>query len=350
MKGLLPAIMAGTMTFSFSTASVLKQIIPQPARQAASGVSAPAKPMAKAKKQADSGTGTASKKKYADVVYSTLDKDYQQMDIYLPDKGDGPYPVIVYIHGGGFRSSKDSNATVNAGILNAALDDQYAVASVNYRGSDQAKFPAAISDCKAAVRFLRANAGKYNLDAEKIAAWGTSAGGNLAAMLGTTAGVHILDGDDNENLEYSSAVQAVVDWFGPIDFLKEDGQFAKAGITPSGGKIDSDSSNASQYIGQLISRDPALTALAGPAHYIPEMDVKTAPGFSIEHGTADITVPVQQSKNFARKLRKTLGKDKVQLTLLDGAAHGTPQFFEKENIDRMMTFLNNTLRQPEKET
>ena len=98
----------------------------------------------------------------------------------------------------------------------------YAVASINYRLSGEAKYPAQINDAKAAVRFLRANAAQYKLNPDKFAAFGASAGGNLAALLGTTCGVKELEGEDLGNAGVSSCVQAVVDWFGPIDFLAMD--------------------------------------------------------------------------------------------------------------------------------
>ncbi len=224
------------------------------------------------------------------------------------------------------------------------LDHGYAVVSINYRGSEQAKFPAAVSDCKAAIRFIRANAGKYNLDADRIAAWGESAGGNLVSMLGTTGNVDTLNGDNKENLQYSSAVQAVVDWFGPLEFLKMDEQFASAGMTGVMGETSSQSSPESQYIGQLITKDPELARSAGPTYYISTMNAETAPSFFIEHGTLDRNIPVQQSIDFAESLKDAIGESKVQLVLLEGAGHGTSQFFEQENVDKAVAFLDSALR------
>ena len=137
------------------------------------------------------------------------------LDLYLP-AGAGPFPVVVNIHAGGFALG--DKGMVPGSTAKALVAAGYAVASLNYRLSGEAVFPAAVLDAKAAVRFLRANAAKYNLNPDKIAAFGQSAGGNLAAMLGTTGGVAEFDDASLGNPGVSSNVQAVIDWFGPTDF------------------------------------------------------------------------------------------------------------------------------------
>ncbi len=137
-----------------------------------------------------------------------------RLDLYLPPKADAPTPLVIWIHGGGWEAGNKDNPP-GLGLLKKG----YALASINYRLSQEAKFPAQIEDCKAAIRFLRANAKKYNLDPDHFGVWGASAGGHLVALLGTTGGVKELEGD-GPNKEESSAVQAVVDWFGPTDMLQ----------------------------------------------------------------------------------------------------------------------------------
>ena len=163
-------------------------------------------------------------------------------------------------------------------------------------------------------------------------------------MLGTAAGATDLDGDVNDTPGVSSAVQAVVDWFGPIDFLKMDAQFAAAGITPAMGKVASDSSFESKYVGQLITKDEALTRRASPATYIPGMVPATAPRWFIQHGTADTNVPTQQSVEFAATLKAAIGDDKVTVELLTGAGHGGSQFETTANLDKVFTFLDKALK------
>jgi len=133
---------------------------------------------------------------------------------HLPEKGREPLPLIIWIHGGAWMAgSKDGPSPASSFTAKG-----YAVAHVGCRLSQEAVFPAQIHDCKAAVRWLRANARKYELDPDKFVAWGSSAGGHLVAFLGTSGGVAELEGNVND-LKESSRVQAVVDWFGPTDFL-----------------------------------------------------------------------------------------------------------------------------------
>ena len=281
------------------------------------------------------------KTQYTDVPYGTVSAT-QTMNIYLPNEGEGPFPVIVAIHGGAFKMGNATGGDVAAML--EGVNHGYAVVSINYRLSDEAIFPAAVNDCKAAIRFIKANASKYNLNADKIAVWGDSAGGNLAAMVGTTANVDELNGDNNENLEYTSGVQAVVDWFGPLDFLKMDEQFKTSGVTPKMGLTSSETSPESQYIGQLITNNPELTQKANPATYISTMTSETTPSFFIQHGTSDGNVPTQQSIDFSAQLKSIIGENLVTLELLDGAGHGTQEFTTQENIDKVFAFLDSKLK------
>jgi len=280
-------------------------------------------------------------KQYTDISYSNV-SNTQTLNIYLPNEGEGPFPVIIAIHGGAFKMGSATGGDV--GAMLKGVDNGYAVISINYRLSDEAIFPAAINDCKAAIRFIRANASKYNLDADKIAVWGDSAGANLAALVGTTGDEVILEDDNKENLDYSSSVQAVVDWFGPLEFLKMDEQFETLGVTPSLGKTSSETSPESQYIGQIITADEKLTQKSNPATYLDSLDKAKAPSFFIQHGTKDTNVPYLQSENFATLLTETIGSEKVEFELLDGAGHGTQEFTTDDNVKKVFEFLDKTLK------
>lgn len=275
--------------------------------------------------------------KYTDISYADQ-SDTQKLDVYLPNEGEGPFPVIVAIHGGGFMMGSKTGGDVSSMLK--GVENGYAVVSVDYRLSEEAAFPAAISDVKAAIRYIKANAEKYNLDPEKIAVWGDSAGGNLAALAGTSSDDEYLNGDNEENLEYSSEVQAVVDWFGPLEFLKMDEQFAEAGVSPKMGATSSDSSPESKYIGGNITENKEQTEKANPSNYISEDD----PYFFIQHGTDDQNVPTQQSIDFAENLKAVLGEDKVTLSLLEGAGHGGEQFDAEENVQQVFEFLDSVLK------
>ncbi len=155
----------------------------------------------------------------ADQDYAGTGNPRQTLDLFLPEKRavDGPLPVIVFIHGGGWRNgSKDGGGRKLAPLL---AGGNYAGASIGYRLSGEAQWPAQIHDCKAAIRWIRAHAREYDLDPERIAVWGTSAGGHLVAMLGVSDGVEALEGEIGPHTDQSGAVRAVVDFFGPTEML-----------------------------------------------------------------------------------------------------------------------------------
>ena len=272
-----------------------------------------------------------------DIKYGSQ-SEAQKLDIYFPNEGKGPFPIIIAIHGGGFMQGDKTGTDLTAMI--EGVNHGYAVVAVNYRLSGEAIFPAAISDVKAAIRYVKANAEEYNLDSEKVVAWGGSAGGNLAALAGTSGDDDSLNGENTENLEYSSEVQAVVDWYGQIDFLKLDEQFAESGITPKMGERSSDDSPESKYIGGNITKNKEQVEKANPATYITKND----PAFLIQHGTADPNVPTQQSIDFSEKLTEVLGDEKVELTLLEGAVHGGEPFNSEANLEEVFGFLERILK------
>jgi len=217
-----------------------------------------------------------------DLVYKRVNSAVLTLDLYCPEKVSGPAPVIVWVHGGGWRTGGKKRCPAVA-----LVPDGYAVASIDYRLSSTAPFPAQIEDCKAAVRWLRANAAKYNLDADRIGVWGMSAGGHLAALLGTSGGVPELEGS-GDNMQYSSRVQAVCDVAGPADLpaltnLGPKRMFAIEGL-----------------LGGPLEKDKAKAIAASPIHYVSKDD----PPFLIVHGEADRVVPVEQSQRFYEELRK----------------------------------------------
>jgi acetyl esterase/lipase len=270
-----------------------------------------------------------------DLAYAGL-SPAQKLDLYIPTTGSGPFPVVVMVHGGGFMMGDKADGAGLTGV-DALLKAGFAVASINYRLSSQGVYPAQINDAKAAVRYLRANAAKYNLNPEKIGAWGASAGGNLVSLLGTTCGVKELEGADLGNADQSSCVQAVVDWFGPIDFLKMDAQFAGTSCPATHNDA---ASPESKLMGAAIQTIPDQVKTANPMTYITPDD---AP-FFIENGTADCNIPPVQNKNLAEALKAVLGADKVIYTSLEGAGHGGAQFETAENVQKVIDFLNKYLK------
>jgi acetyl esterase/lipase len=223
-------------------------------------------------------TGIENSQFYYDLAYVANGHERQKLDLYLPET-DGVMPLIIWVHGGAFRMGSKADR-----VPLAYLDAGYAVASLNYRLSQHAIFPAQLEDVKAAVRWLRANAEKYHLDPERFGAWGESAGGHLVAMLGTTG--HIDSFDVGHNLDVSSRVHAVVDHFGPTDFLQMDAQ-----RMPDGMMHDTADSPESELVGGPIQEKEASVARANPITYI----TQDIPPFLIFHGDHDPLVPYQQS-------------------------------------------------------
>ncbi len=278
------------------------------------------------------------KRKMLDIPYASL-SPAQKLDIYLPDKGLGPFPVIVSIHGGAFMFGDKGDVQVLPML--EGLNRGYAVVSINYRLSGEAKFPALVHDMKAALRWIRAEAERWNFNPRKVAVWGGSAGGYLASMAGVSYNVPELEDLSLGNPGESCGVQAVVDWFGPTDFLKMDEQLRAGGFSPSPKDAhNGECSPESLLMGEQITLIPQRVKTANPETYISA----DAPPFLIQHGTKDDTVPCLQSVNFAEKLAKDLGSHRVTLDLLEGARHGDAQFGSPENLDRVFAFLGKTLK------
>ncbi len=253
-----------------------------------------------------------------DLVYGHEGRRDLKLDLYLPP-GDAPKPLLIWIHGGAWSmGSKNAPSPAQQFVASG-----YAVAHVEYRFSQEARWPAQIQDCKAAVRWLRANAAKYHYDPQRFAVWGSSAGGHLVAMLGTSGGVPELEGTGND-LKESSNVQAVVDWFGPTDFLQMD----KAGSSMN---HDAANSPESHLIGGAIQENREAAAKANPITYIGK---GALPPFLIMHGERDRTVPFNQSE----LLRDALQAAHADVTFrpVPGAGHG---FGGEINIAPVREFL-----------
>lgn len=289
--------------------------------------------------QTNEGAVTAKQTKHSDIVYAT-ESSAQKLDIYLPAKGEGPFPVILSIHGGAFKAGDKADGQVVPML--EGLNRGYAVVSINYRLSGEALWPAQIYDCKATVRWIRAHAKEYGFDPDRIVAWGGSAGGHLSAMLGTSGGVQALEDLSMGNAEQSSRVQAVIDWFGPTDFLKMDEQLQESGVAHPMAHSVPDSPE-SELIGTNLEEAPELVAQANPETWISPDD----PPFLIQHGLDDNLVPYQGSVLLAQKLGKALGYKKVKLELFPATGHGGEAFGTKENIDRLFRFLDDLFREKE---
>ena len=272
-------------------------------------------------------------REWHDVAYAT-ESEAQKLDIYLPATGDGPFPVIVSIHGGAFLGGDKIAAAPEMDGVNRG----YAVVRVNYRLYLEATFPAAVYDVKAAVRFLKAHAEEYNLDANRIAAWGDSAGGYMVNMLGVSSGVAELEDLTMGNPDQSSSVKAVIDYYGPSNFVT-----IKAEHIANGDTIDEDfdtTSSEARFLGGDLNAISETVVLASPVTHVSS----EAPPFFIAHGTDDNLVPLQQSVQFAEALKAAIGEDNVTLVVIEGAGHGTEEFKTDEMLDAAFSFLDKYLK------
>jgi acetyl esterase/lipase len=272
------------------------------------------------------------RRKWLDMPYAGQ-SPRQKLDIYLPEEGEGPFPVVVVIHGGAWALGNKRDMQL-APMLEG-LKQGFAVVSVGYRLSDEALFPSQIYDCKAAIRYIRALGAEYRIDGDRIGVWGPSAGGHLSALVGASAGVRELEDLSMGNPGMPSSVLAVVDWCGPTEsFLAMDEELIESGVgVPNHSE---ESSPESRLLGRKITEVPELVRFASPMTYI----TPDIPYFLIQHGSEDQIVPIQQSERFAAEIERVAGPDKVILDVLAGVGHhGDPAFVTKGNIGRVLGFL-----------
>jgi acetyl esterase/lipase len=232
-------------------------------------------------------------------------------------------PAVLWIHGGAWEYGSKHPCPVR----NFA-GRGYAVASIGYRLSGAAIFPAQLHDCKSAVRWLRAHAEEYGIDPVRVGVCGESAGGHLAALLGTTG--RIRDFDVGDHCDQSSEVQCVVNWFGPADFLDWGAPFS-----PS---MDSNQSSVYRLLGGPISQNREKARCAGPLHHV---HGRSAPFFTV-HGDRDDIVPLVQSQRLHQALQAAGVESTLQV--IPAAGHSTAEFTLPERLDEIADFLARHLR------
>lgn len=257
-----------------------------------------------------------------DVVYGKVGDRELKLDVLRPlQTPDAPMPAVVWIHGGGFKSGRKEHDLPK--LVPLAQAGFYCV-TVSYRLIDEAPFPAAIQDCKCAVRYLRAKAADLHVDPDRIGAWGFSAGGNVVAMLGTSGDVKALEGDGGW-ADQSSRVQAVCTWAGIFDFLSLD----KKALMGREDQLEG-------LFGGPIEEHRDLAAQASPLTHVSKDDA----AFLVVRGERDPKIPLAQAPAFVDALRRA-GVETV-FHSLPNAGHGGPGF-EKE-IDEAVAFFNAKLK------
>ena len=234
------------------------------------------------------------------VEYANPDGQHLLLDLARPAKGEGPFPAILCIHGGGFRAGDRHGYD---GLCLRLAQQGYVAATIEYRLAPKYQFPAAVYDCKAAVRWLRANASKYHIDPERIGVTGGSAGGHLAQFLGVTSDVKEFEGDDG-NPGQSSQVACVVNYFGPSDFTKSYGHSKDAAeVLPL-------------WLGGDLEKAHRRHIEASPLYWVTP---NAAPTLCV-HGTKDEYVAYEQATWIVDKLKAA--DVEAELLTMEGAGHG----------------------------
>lgn len=267
---------------------------------------------------------------YKDINYAGDNLEAHRMDIYLPATPQEKYKVVVIIYGSAwFANNAKQMAYLSVG--KPLTDAGFAVVSINHRSSGDAKFPAQIHDVKAAIRFIRANAEKYKLDTSFIGITGFSSGGHLSSLAGVTNGIRKytvgqttldLEGEVGGNTDYKSTVDAVVDWFGPVDMARMENCTT----------VKDEKSPEAALLGGAPKDNPDLVSLVSPITYVSA----ASPRFLVIHGDADTVVPHCQSEYFSAALKKA-GRLEDFVTV-SGGQHG-PVTFNEQTFSCMVKFF-----------
>jgi acetyl esterase/lipase len=260
---------------------------------------------------------------HKDVIYATVDGKNLGLDLYMPAGVRTP-PLLVWVHGGAW--SKGTKAQVPR----VFVENGIATASIDFRQSTEARFPAQVHDIKAAIRFLRAKASVYGYRAEKVAIAGSSSGGHVAALVGVTNGHRDLEGKVGDHLDQSSHVQAIVDYFGASNLTTILAQSTPFGLSMRRPALE-------RLLGAPPENARELAELASPVFHVDRND----PPLLLLHGDQDPQMPINQAHELQGAYAK-LGLD-VHLHVVHGAAHGGDVFYAAEHLTPVLAFLRRTI-------
>ena len=276
---------------------------------------------------ADSNSANSTRS-WTNVSYSSVSGTCK-LDIFLPSTGEGPFPVVIWIHGGAFKMGSKSNPQSLTALNNAG----FAVVSIDYRLSSEAKWPAQLDDLKACVKFLKSNASTYSLHPDKIASWGASAGAHLSLMMGAA-----LASDP------ATRIQATVSWFPPMHFYYMDADMALSGVSRCTGANGDASSPESALLGVTVNQNEAACYAASPMSFVDTMNVSTPlPNFLLMHGGKDCNIGANQSVRFHNAVTTRFGTGKSQYIFLANGTHGGGDFTLSSTESTVINFLTTQL-------
>lgn len=298
------------------------------------------------------------KKGFFDVAYGT-DSEAQKLDVWLPE-GEGPFPAIISIHGGGYIACDKRQSEMLVPMLRG-LREGMAVIGINYRLSGEAKFPEPVRDVKQAIRFIKANAQTWGIQPDRLVAWGGSAGGYMTLMSCLCSHEPYFDNPKDLNLDQSARVAAGVAWYPQTEFANSDeeleinsirNRFMRKELTDINedeyepafpAREESEfpmhntaSSACSMFLDCPVNCGKEIVEIAAPMNYIH----KNMPPIFIQHGSDDEILPYQQSIRFAIRANHLCGEERVRFELLPGAIHSSVLFETEENLDKVYAFIH----------
>lgn len=279
-------------------------------------------------------------RQYLDLQYA-FSGDRQTLDIYLPNEGEGPYPVVIDIFGGGWYFGNKSSHKLEPAL--ALLRRGFAVVSINYSLSHQAKFPTPLLEVKAAIRYVRKHAAQYQLDPDRIALLGESAGAHYAALAATSAANGTFVDENYPNMDVSDEVQAVIAVYCPVDLGAMKSYFAIERQTMNLDTIISEygepDSMECYLLGGTKEEKPEAFYESNPENHI---NCKCPP-FLFLHGDTDQVVPILGAMHFAAKIVEATSEENVQFKIIPGAHHNILDFEEEWIYDLEAAFLRDKL-------
>lgn len=278
---------------------------------------------------------------WLDIPYG--DDPRQAMDVWLPDEGDGPFPLIVFTHGGGWVGGDKREDTMPGAFK--VMSQGYALACINYRIAPDVVWPAPLEDVRCAIRYLRAHADELCLKTDKIAAWGNSAGAHINNMIAALGGRPIMKGKEMGYPDEDDSIQCLVSLYGPTDMYQIDlcNRLPESAVIDATGgtQVAADQGEGMVFPHNLImgfknSRNPAAASFGSPINFVTE----DFPPAYLMHGIKDPVVPYTQSVSFMNKINETCHDQRYKLRLFEDAIHGDPAMKTDEVVDEILDFID----------